>query len=97
MQVASNKVRAECQALIATYQTEMTVLRKSREEKVDERLCRVETNAERAVDECHGVRDQFKFLQEDRKRDVEETAEFIKQIISAGKHDWQQAVGRLAQ
>ena len=49
------------------------------------------------MDECHGVRDQFKSLQEDRKRDVEETAEFIKQIISAGKHDWQQAVGRLAQ
>lgn len=95
MTVATNKIRAECQALLATYQSEMAVLRKSREEKIDERICRVETNAERAVDECRIFRDQFKVLQDDRKKDVEETAEFIKQIISAGKQEWQQSYGRL--
>jgi len=73
----------------------MAVLRKSREEKIDERICRVESNADRAVDECRIFREQFKVLQDDRKKDVEETAEFIKQIISAGKSEWQQSVGRL--
>lgn len=73
----------------------MAVLRKGREEKIDERICRVESNADRAVDECRIFREQFKVLQDDRKKDVEETAEFIKQIISAGKSEWQQSVGRL--
>jgi hypothetical protein len=48
--------------MLANYQTEMAVLRKSREEKIDERICRVESNAERAMDECRGFRDQFKSL-----------------------------------
>jgi type IV pilus biogenesis protein CpaD/CtpE len=62
LQVATSKNRAEFQAMLANYQTEMAVLRKSREEKIDERICRVESNAERAIDECRGFRDQFKSL-----------------------------------
>ena len=34
-------------------------------------------------------------MQEERKRDVEETAEFIKQIISTGKQDWQREIQRV--
>ena len=35
------------------------------------------------------MRDQFKSLQEERKRDIEETADFIKQLISQSKLDSQ--------
>lgn len=62
---------------------------------MDERLTRAESTAERAVEEGRTNRDQFRALQEDRKRDVEETAEFIKQIIAASKQDWQGAVSRV--
>jgi len=35
-------------------------------------------HSERALDEIFFVRDQFKQLQEERKQDVQETAELIK-------------------
>lgn len=46
---------------------------------------KAEMNSERALDEIFFVRDQFKLLQDERKKDVEETAEFIKTIINNGK------------
>lgn len=95
LQVAASKIKAECQALIATYQTEQGVVRKQRDEKVEERLSRVEAVSERTHDEGALLRDQLRSLQEERKRDVEETAEFIKQIITAGKQEWQREVARV--
>lgn len=38
LQTASNKIKADCQALLATYQSEMAVIRKQRDEKLDDRL-----------------------------------------------------------
>ena len=35
-------------------------------------------NGERALDEIFFLRDQLKSLQEERKKDIEETADFIK-------------------
>jgi hypothetical protein len=46
-------------------------------------------NSERALDEIFFIRDQFKQLQDERKKDVEETAEFIKTIITNGKLEQQ--------
>jgi hypothetical protein len=83
--VAASKIKSECQSLFAQWQQEFNILRKQREEKVDERLNQAEVASERAIEEGRGNRDQFKALQDDRKRDVEETAEFIKQIIAASK------------
>lgn len=34
-------------------------------------------------------------MQEERRRDVEETAEFVKQVIGAGKLEWQKETSRL--
>ena len=42
------------------------------------------------------LHDSLRGLQEDRRRDVEETAEFVKQVIGAGKAEWQKEVGRVA-
>lgn len=33
--------------------------------------------------------DSLRALSEERKRDVEETAEFIKQVLGQGKNEWQ--------
>ena len=46
---------------------------------MEERLAKTEMNAERSLDEIFYLRDQLKHLSEDRKKDVEETADFIKQ------------------
>lgn len=46
-------------------------------------------NGERALDEIFFVRDQLKQLQDERKKDVEETADFIKTIINNGKTEQQ--------
>jgi hypothetical protein len=42
-------------------------------------------NSERALDEIFFLRDQLKQLQDERKKDIEETADFIKSIINQGK------------
>ena len=53
-------------------------------------------NAERSLDELFFVRDQVKQMQEERKRDVEETADFIKQIINQGKQDTAKELQRMS-
>jgi len=53
-------------------------LRKQRDEKLDDKLLKSDVQLERALDELQYVKDQFRSLQDDRKRDVEETADFIK-------------------
>jgi hypothetical protein len=44
-------------------------------------------NGERSLDELFFIRDQLKQVQEERKKDVEETADFIKQLINTSKQD----------
>lgn len=54
---------------------------------MEEKVSKAEMNAERSLDEIFFLREQIKQLQEERKRDVEETADFIKQIINNGKSE----------
>jgi hypothetical protein len=42
LQTASQKIKAECQSLISTYQTETNMFRKQRDDKFDERLTKTE-------------------------------------------------------
>jgi hypothetical protein len=53
-------------------------------------------NAERALDEIFFVRDQMKHLQDERKKDVEETADFIKSIINNGKLEQQKELSKVS-
>lgn len=71
--------------MVTSFNNEMSYNRKHKDEKMEERLAKSEMNGERALDELFFIRDQFKQLQEERKKDIEETAEFIKQIINSGK------------
>jgi hypothetical protein len=42
------------------------------------------------------VHEGMRAIQEDRRRDIEETAEFVKQVIAAGKNEWQKEVARVS-
>ena len=52
-------------------------------------------NAERALDEVYYFREQMKSMQDERKRDVEETADFINQLINSSKTDQQRELNRV--
>lgn len=67
----------------------MSQLRKQREDKLEERFSKSESLSERAMDELFFLKEQSKHLQDVHKKDIEETSEFIKQIISASKQDQQ--------
>jgi hypothetical protein len=82
--------------MMTTYQNEMSYNRKHKDEKTEERLGKTEMNSERALDEIFFIRDQFKSLQDERKKDVEETAEFIKQIINNGKMEQQKELAKFS-
>ena len=49
----------------------------------------------RSQNDMSHLNESLRGLQEERRRDVEETAEFVKQVIGAGKVEWQKEVGRL--
>ena len=52
-------------------------------------------NSTRACDEIVCFKDQLRNLQDERKRDVEETAEFINQLVTQSKLDQQKEQNRL--
>lgn len=54
-------------------------------------------DASRAVDDVNIFKNSLKSLQDDRKRDVEETAEFINQLVTQGKLDQQKETSRIAE
>ena len=41
----------------------------------------MDINGERALDEIYSMKEQVRLLSEERKRDIEETADFIKQLM----------------
>ena len=75
----------------------MSLERGSKDQKVQERLEKMELNGERALDEICAYKEQLRQLQEERKRDIEETADFIKQVIDNQKHDWSKDLSQLRQ
>lgn len=59
----------------------MVLDRQSKDQRVMERLEKNELNGERALDEIFSFKELLRQNQEDRKRDIEETADFIKQVM----------------
>ena len=70
-------------------------MRKQREEAVEERFSKLDGYIYRSQNDMSHLHESLRGLQEERRRDVEETAEFVKQVIGAGKVEWQKEVGRL--
>lgn len=60
--------------------SDLTMDRTSKDQKMTERLEKAELNGDRALDEIYSFKEQMRQLQDDRKRDIEETADFIKQV-----------------
>lgn len=58
--------------------SDLTMDRTSKDQKMTERLEKAELNGDRALDEIYSFKEQMRQLQDDRKRDIEETADFIK-------------------
>ena len=54
---------------------------------MEELTRRAQNDSQRACDEIVVFKDQLRQLQEERKRDVEETAEFINQLVTQSKSD----------
>lgn len=55
----------------------------------DDRLTKAVQNTERAMDELFYFRETMKQLQEERKKDVEDTADFINQLLNNSKAEQQ--------
>lgn len=67
------KLKQELETLVE--QTQLTNPHKSLDQ--DEKLAKAVANSERALDELYYFRETMKTMQEERKKDVEDTADFI--------------------
>ena len=62
--------------------------RSSRDSNLNERIHKLELNSQRALDEIFGYNEQIRQLQEERKRDIQETADFIKEVMENNKQEF---------
>lgn len=85
----------ELRQQIDIARNDMSLERVSKDQKVQERLEKAELSGERALDEICAYKEQLRQLQDERKRDIEETADFIKQVIDNQKHDWNRDLSAL--
>ena len=53
------------------------------------------TDSQKCVDDITVFKEQLKQLQDERKRDVEETAEFINQLVTQNKHDHEKETSQI--
>lgn len=56
---------------------------------------KAEVNSERAIQDLHSIKDRLDRLQDGRKKDIEETADFIKTVLNQTKADFEKDVSRL--
>ena len=66
-----------------------------KDQKHKERIDKIDIDNERALDEIYSFKEQMRLLQDERRRDIEETADFIKQLIDTQKADWSKDMGSL--
>jgi len=67
---------------------ELSHERSARDAKSVERIEKCELGGERALDEIFSYKEQLRQLQDERKRDIEETADFIKQVMETSKQEF---------
>ena len=61
--------------------------RKQENEAFEEQLKRTDRALEHAADDLKCHKESLRRLQDERKRDVEETADFIKQLVNSQKNE----------
>ena len=77
-----NKVKQEFETLIESNAMPQN---KRPAEQHEEKLAKAVTNSERALDELYYFRETMKSMQEERKKDIEDTADFINQLLNNSK------------
>lgn len=75
------QTKTELLQQIDIAKNELNLERNQRESKVLDQIEKVDMNGEKALDEIYTFKEQLRLLQEERKRDIEETADFIKQLM----------------
>jgi len=82
--------------LLSTYQQEQSLLRKSSDHSFEERLSKLLSHHDRFSHDLSSLHDSLKRLSEERRKDVEETTDVIKQTIANGRAEWQREFQRVA-
>lgn len=82
-----SQLKHEMSQNLEILRNEINIDRGTRESKMQEKLDRADINSEKALDEIYQFKEQIRHLQDERKRDIEETADFIKQLMDTQKHD----------
>ena len=78
---SQSTIKSELQKEMAILKDDMNLERASRDQRLLERIERAELADERLHDELNQFAEKIKALREERKRDVEETGEFVKEVI----------------
>jgi gas vesicle protein len=84
-----SQFKIETSSHIENAKNEILMDRSAKDQKILDRVDKVDINGERALDEIYSYKEQLRQLGEERKRDIEETADFIKQLIDQNKEEWQ--------
>lgn len=80
-----NQIKTEMMQNIELLKNDINIDRGTKESKIIERLDKNEISGERALDEIVQFKETIRHLQDERKRDIEETADFIKQLMDQQK------------
>ena len=84
---SQQQLKQEIQQQIEINQEDIQHGIQMKDTKIFERIEKCEINGERALDELYQNKDQLRSLSEQRKSDIEETADFVKQLFDGFKDD----------
>jgi hypothetical protein len=85
--------KQELHSTMELMRNEISLERSTQTQKGNEKIDKMEMNTDRALDEIYSFKEQLRLLSEERKRDIEETADFIKQLIDNQKAEQNRDLG----
>lgn len=75
--------------------SDINLERASKEQKIQEKLEKNEIGCEKALDEINAQKEQLRHFTNERKRDIDETADFVKVIIDQQKKEVKSELSKL--
>lgn len=91
----SNKLKGEMNQLMQTNFNEFQLSKSQRDERSEERLIRAELQSERANQELTTLKDRMERMQEMKKRETEDSADYIKGMIQTSRNDFEKDVNHI--
>jgi hypothetical protein len=83
------------QQQIEVLKSEFKIDAQKKDSKLSEQMDRNEINLERALDEICHLKESMRQLREERKQDIVETGDFIKQMVDSLRQDTQRDTEQL--